>query len=70
MVAPPIVNCPTCALPVTWGGGSPFRPFCSQRCKLVDLGAWADERYRIAAVEPDDHELQPGATPVERGRDD
>jgi len=55
---------------VTWGPGSPFRPFCSQRCKLVDLGAWADERYRIAAVEPDDDELQPGATPEARERDD
>ena len=27
--------------------GSPWRPFCSERCKLVDLAAWADERYRI-----------------------
>jgi len=70
VVASQVVSCPTCGLPVTWGPGSPFRPFCSQRCKLVDLGAWADERYRIAAVEPDDDELQPGATPEARERDD
>jgi len=31
---------------VPWEG-SPWRPFCSERCKLVDLAAWADERYRI-----------------------
>lgn len=70
MVAPRIVSCPTCGIPVTFGPVSPFRPFCSQRCKLVDLGQWADERYRIAAVEPDDDESQSGASPVERGRDD
>ena len=29
-----------------------FRPFCSERCKQIDLGAWADEKYAIPAVEP------------------
>ena len=42
-----IVNCPRCSAAVKWGSESPFRPFCSERCKLMDLGAWATERYRV-----------------------
>ncbi|GIW41520.1 MAG: DNA gyrase inhibitor YacG [Candidatus Binatia bacterium] len=38
--------CPICSKPVAWEG-NPFRPFCSERCRLVDLGAWLGERYRI-----------------------
>ena len=40
------VRCPTCRRPTTLDG-NPFRPFCSERCKVLDLAAWADERYRI-----------------------
>jgi endogenous inhibitor of DNA gyrase (YacG/DUF329 family) len=40
-------RCPTCRQPFTWEG-NPHRPFCSERCQLIDLGAWASERYRIA----------------------
>ncbi|NIO09625.1 MAG: DNA gyrase inhibitor YacG [Deltaproteobacteria bacterium] len=43
---PPVVKCPQCRVQVTWEG-NPHRPFCSERCKLIDLGAWAEERYRI-----------------------
>jgi len=42
----PVVKCPQCATPVEWTG-NPFRPFCSERCRLVDLGAWLDEKYTI-----------------------
>ena len=42
-----LVKCPTCGTPVSWDAESPFRPFCSERCKNVDLGAWASERYAI-----------------------
>ncbi len=38
-----IVNCPTCGKTVVWGEQSPFRPFCSKRCQLIDLGEWAAE---------------------------
>lgn len=69
MVAPRVVSCPTCGLPVTWSDAAPFRPFCSERCKLIDLGAWADERYRVAAVDPADDEPDPDA-PATRERDD
>ena len=44
------VKCPTCRKDTAWEN-NPHRPFCSERCKLVDLGAWADERYRIPGEE-------------------
>ncbi len=43
----PVVNCPHCGKPVKWQASEKFRPFCSERCKLIDLGAWADESHRI-----------------------
>ena len=46
------VACPTCEKPVEWGEQSPARPFCSERCKLIDLGAWASEEHAIAG-DPD-----------------
>ncbi|ATH78943.1 MULTISPECIES: DNA gyrase inhibitor YacG [Halomonadaceae] len=46
--APLEVACPQCATPVTWSAQSTYRPFCSQRCQLLDLGAWADESHRIS----------------------
>ena len=39
-------KCPQCRKEAQWEG-NPFRPFCSERCKMIDLGAWADEEYRI-----------------------
>ena len=48
------VNCPRCAKPVRWGPESPFRPFCSERCKMIDLGAWASEEYRVAVKDNDE----------------
>lgn len=41
------VPCPTCNRLVQWTDASPWRPFCSERCKLVDLGAWASEQHKI-----------------------
>ncbi|MBK5281360.1 MAG: DNA gyrase inhibitor YacG [Nitrospiraceae bacterium] len=40
------MTCPLCRLPSTWEG-NPWRPFCSERCQVTDLGTWAAERYRI-----------------------
>ena len=42
------VNCPTCDTKVMWEPASEFRPFCSKRCQLIDLGEWASESNRIA----------------------
>ena len=55
------VPCPTCRRLTPWDGNS-YRPFCSERCKLRDLGNWASDRYRVpgppvdgaAADGPDD----------------
>ncbi len=41
------VTCPTCGKDVAWRADSAHRPFCSERCQLVDLGEWAAERYRV-----------------------
>jgi endogenous inhibitor of DNA gyrase (YacG/DUF329 family) len=46
------VKCPTCEKEVEWSTNNAFRPFCCERCKLIDLGEWASgERY--IAGEPD-----------------
>lgn len=42
-----VVNCPTCGADVEWNAQSKFRPFCSKRCQLIDLGEWADEEKFI-----------------------
>jgi uncharacterized protein len=42
------VACPRCETPVEWKPENKWRPFCSERCKLMDLGAWANEEYRVA----------------------
>lgn len=41
------VPCPTCGKSVPWTPESHWRPFCSERCKLIDLGEWLDESRRI-----------------------
>ena len=38
--------CPRCGKPATWEGNQ-FRPFCSERCKMIDLGAWASDEYKL-----------------------
>lgn len=43
------VNCPQCSKEVIWDELSPWRPFCSKRCQLIDLGEWAAEEKRIAS---------------------
>lgn len=42
----PLVKCPTCEKMVEYQGNE-FRPFCSERCKLIDFGAWADEEFAL-----------------------
>ena len=42
------VDCPTCSKPVDWNKKSEFRPFCSKRCQLIDLGEWAEEQHNIS----------------------
>ena len=42
------VKCPTCKKEVVYSQENPFRPFCSEKCRLVDLGQWFEEDYSIA----------------------
>ena len=48
------VACPSCGKPALFAPANPWRPFCSERCRQTDLGAWASETYRIPAKEEDD----------------
>jgi len=41
------VPCPTCGKSVVWSATSKWRPFCSERCRLIDLGEWLSENHRI-----------------------
>ncbi len=47
--APRRVPCPTCRRPALFSPDNPSRPFCSERCRGVDLGAWANQAYRVEA---------------------
>jgi endogenous inhibitor of DNA gyrase (YacG/DUF329 family) len=57
------IVCPICKNTTTWEE-NPYKPFCSERCKLMDLGAWASDDYRIAGKKEDEEDEQ------ERGQDE
>ena len=44
------IPCPTCGGDCVYAPSNPFRPFCSERCKNIDLGAWANEDFRMPAI--------------------
>jgi endogenous inhibitor of DNA gyrase (YacG/DUF329 family) len=48
---PATVKCPTCGRSIEWSAQSPFRPFCSERCRVIDLGAWLSEKHVIPSNE-------------------
>lgn len=52
--APRRVPCPACGGPALFASENRWRPFCSARCRQIDLGAWASERYRVADATPPD----------------
>lgn len=49
------IVCPVCKKKTTWEE-NPWRPFCSERCKLIDLGKWASEGYKIPGEEKEEDE--------------
>lgn len=53
------VPCPTCQKEVTWSKDNAYRPFCSERCKLIDLGEWASGGHAIPG-KPLEEELMSG----------
>ena len=58
-----IIRCPGCGGQSVYASSNPFRPFCSERCRGADFGAWASEGYRVptrpTAPDGDDSELAP-----------
>jgi endogenous inhibitor of DNA gyrase (YacG/DUF329 family) len=48
------VPCPSCRGPALFAPANRWRPFCSERCRQADLGAWATERFRVAGAPADD----------------
>ncbi len=62
-----IVKCPVCKKPTEYAPTNPFRPFCSQRCRTIDLGAWADGTYKVPLTPEesnlDDSELPQNSDP-------
>lgn len=50
-----VVDCPHCGGDSVYAPSNPYRPFCSQRCKDIDFGAWAEESFRVAdTTDPED----------------
>lgn len=57
MTTPRLIPCPNCGTPSPYTPTNEYRPFCSERCKMIDLGQWATETYRIPDHSPTDSEL-------------
>ncbi len=51
------VRCPACGGDSLYSIKNPFRPFCSERCKNLDFGAWASEAFRVPTEAPPEDEL-------------
>ncbi|WP_455199223.1 DNA gyrase inhibitor YacG [Kaarinaea lacus] len=49
-----LVTCPNCGKSVEWNEHSQWRPFCSERCRIIDLGDWASEKHAITGETPAD----------------
>lgn len=60
----PLVKCPTCKRSIDYSPDNKWRPFCSERCKLIDLGEWAAEKHAIP-VEDIDEETREFSHPDE-----
>ncbi|TFZ03995.1 DNA gyrase inhibitor YacG [Ramlibacter humi] len=51
---PRLVTCPQCGGESVYASSNPYRPFCGERCKNIDLGAWASESFRVPDETPPD----------------
>ena len=56
------VPCPRCGTLAPYLPENSWRPFCSERCKMIDLGAWANEEYRIPAPPEPPQDSEPEST--------
>ena len=66
MAPPPRVKCPHCGQELEWNPANPWRPFCSERCRLIDLGAWLEEKHAIPGEPALDPDLTPDFPPDQR----
>jgi endogenous inhibitor of DNA gyrase (YacG/DUF329 family) len=63
----PTLECPTCRKQIKYADLKevPYRPFCSRRCKLVDLGRWLNEEFRVSEELPPELRSGPGSNDLE-----
>jgi endogenous inhibitor of DNA gyrase (YacG/DUF329 family) len=59
MSKPRTIACPQCGAAVEWSPASRWRPFCSERCKMIDFGGWASGAYRVPTAEAPDPDERP-----------
>ena len=67
---PKLVKCPCCGGPSVYATSNAYRPFCSARCRLQDLSAWASEQYAVEArpeLEGDNDDGEPHAAAPRSG---
>ena len=60
MAVTKVVSCPRCGVQVEWAPEHRYRPFCSERCKLADLGRWLSGEYRVPGpdIPPDEEDVE------------
>ncbi|HEY6966074.1 MAG TPA: DNA gyrase inhibitor YacG [Burkholderiales bacterium] len=63
-----LVPCPRCGTQAPYAPENRWRPFCSERCRIIDLGAWASEAYRVPVPPDAQSEAPPDADPDEGPR--
>ena len=51
------INCPTCKKPSLWSVKNASRPFCSDKCKMIDFGDWANESYSIPQIDSEEEDI-------------
>lgn len=59
MATAPVATCPQCGKEHQWDTRNPSRPFCSERCKLIDLGKWVNEEYRVTQTADEQEFTEP-----------
>ncbi|OLE51347.1 MAG: DNA gyrase inhibitor YacG [Acidobacteria bacterium 13_1_20CM_3_53_8] len=60
------MKCPTCGKVIVWEGNE-WRPFCSERCKMIDFGRWANEEYRVPSEDRPSAEQMESPAPSAQG---
>jgi endogenous inhibitor of DNA gyrase (YacG/DUF329 family) len=62
-------KCPTCGTPIEWKDNE-WRPFCSERCKLIDFDKWTSDEYRVPGQQINPGEMPPQPMVEDSGRED